>query len=145
MLTFSVPGLPPKKDGANSMWRKHPEVDRLIALRLAAAGALGDRQPLDRGVKVTLVVHLVRNDRSMGDLDNMVTGVLDGLQRAHPNTPWDQEPKWHEPEHRHIQPDTWAAITDDVEVVEIVARKVVGDVEVGEERYEVEISQEHHS
>lgn len=136
-ITFTVAGLPPKKDGANSMWRKNPEVARLIALRLAAAEALGDQLPLARDIKLELVVHLARNDRSIGDLDNMVTGVLDALQRCHDNTPWKSEPAWLAPDVEHVRPDRWAVIVDDVEVVGISARKIVGDLAAGEERYEV--------
>ena len=40
-VRFEVDGLPPKKDGANAMWRKVTEVPRLKALRMSAAVALG--------------------------------------------------------------------------------------------------------
>lgn len=133
-LGFEVEGLPPKKDGASSMWRKEPDVTRVLALRLAAAAALGDGPRLVRDIELDLVVHLARNDRSVGDLDNFVTGVLDALQTAHPNTPWRREPRWLAAEHAHVRPDRWAAITDDVEVVTISARKVVG---AAADRYEI--------
>lgn len=47
------------------------------------------------------------------------------------------EPKWKEPDVGHVRPDRWAAIADDVEVVEIVAKKVVGEVEAGGERFQL--------
>jgi len=138
---FTVPCLPPKKDGASSMWRKDPEVDRVIALRLAAEEVLGGRPLLARDIRLSLTLHLARNDRSVGDLDNFITGVLDGLQVVHPNTPWDREPRWADEAVKHVQPNAWAMITDDVEVVEIIARKVVGDVEAGEEWYEIRLEE----
>ena len=129
-MTFTVPDLPTKKDGANSMWRKRAEVDRLIAPRLDAAATLGDHPPMAGPVAVVLEVHVgPTNSRAIGDLDNMITGVLDGLQRAAPGTPWDREPQWQLPEHAHIRPDTFAVIVDDDDVVEVSARKVMGDEE----------------
>jgi hypothetical protein len=46
-----------------------------------------------------------------------------------PGTPWDQEPKWRLPEHAQIRPDTRRVIANDNDVVEVSARKVVGDEE----------------
>lgn len=38
-----VHGIPPKKDGANSMWRKGQDVPRLKALRTAVCKAMQGR------------------------------------------------------------------------------------------------------
>ena len=85
-ILLRVGGVPPKKDGANSMWRKRSELDRLRVLRLEAAMRLSEA-PVDRTPdEVRLVVFA---PRSAGDLDNFLTGIFDGLQAAHPNTPID--------------------------------------------------------
>ena len=42
---FEVKGLPPKKDGANSMWSKKLESERLVALRQAALKAFSGQPP----------------------------------------------------------------------------------------------------
>ena len=38
-IAFMVMDQPPKKDGANSMWRKKSEVQHIVALRAAALEA----------------------------------------------------------------------------------------------------------
>jgi hypothetical protein len=85
-LELLVTGLPPKKDGANSMWRKPSEVPRIKALRLAAINALGHRdRPVPKGeVRLMLRLHA---PRSAGDLDNFITGVCDGLMGCNQRTP----------------------------------------------------------
>lgn len=122
-VRFKVNDLPPKKDGANSMWRKQPAVDRLIALRLSAARALGSQLPLREGISLTCTINVPSAARTLGDLDNVVSGILDGLQLAHALTPWQQQPRWSEPQHAHVRPDTWSAITDDFAVERIVANR----------------------
>lgn len=39
-IKFRVDNIPPKKDGANSMWGKDGEVDKIIALRKKAFEAM---------------------------------------------------------------------------------------------------------
>ena len=127
LIEFRVDGdLPPKKDGANSMWQKPAEVQRLRLLRTAAARAMQGRPPLCRNITLELEIHVgARNSRSTGDLDNLVTGVCDGLMAADP---------------RAIRPDIWGAdagtaicpsmsiaIEDDSDVVAISAKKIIGD------------------
>jgi hypothetical protein len=76
---FEVHGsLPPKKTGERSLLSKQTEAGRTIALRTAALVALAGEAPLCRDIRLTLTVHLGgRNDRTMGDLDNRITGVCD--------------------------------------------------------------------
>jgi len=83
-LSFTVKGLPPKKDWANSMWNKGVEQPRLKALRVAAVEAMAGRPPLDGSLILRLVVHALPEE---GDLDNFITGVCDGLMAAQRNTP----------------------------------------------------------
>ena len=121
-----IEGLPPKKDGANSMWNKGVELPRLVLLRNAVFGALDGNPPLSKNVSLVLRVHVgTTNSRSVGDLDNFITGICDGLQAAHANTPIADQ--WSEDACKPIHPHTAIGILDDVEVVSIDARKVFGD------------------
>ena len=121
---FEVKGLPPKKDGAQSMWGKKLESERLVALRQAALRALKEQPPLESNIKLTLKIHLPHNDRSIGDLDTFVTGVCDGLMA----TPYGGklDPIWANKELKNIHPTNTIAIDDDSQVVSIQAEKIIG-------------------
>lgn len=124
-VQFEVLGLPPMKDGASSMWCHQPGIDRLIALRRAAQAAFAEAgaQPLDGPVRVTLEVRGVPAlECRSGDLDNFITGVLDGLQAAAPGTPWPDHSSWTSVA-AAIQPNTPVGLVDDAWVVEVVACK----------------------
>jgi hypothetical protein len=121
-LEFRVDGLPPKKDGANSIWRKPGELEKIRQLRLRALQSLSGSPPLNRSIRLQLIVHIgPANHRRIGDLDNFITGVCDALQSAHPRTPLDN---WLDDT---VQPGNCIAIQDDVEILQITASKVVGD------------------
>ena len=122
---FEVEGLPPKKDGAQSMWGKPLEAQRLVALRQAALQALKGQPALQSNIKLTLKIHLPANDRSMGDLDTFITGVCDGLM----GTPYGGklDPLLDNKELESIYPTKTIAIVDDSEVVSIQAEKVIGE------------------
>jgi hypothetical protein len=126
--------LPPKKDGANSMWRKPSEVPRLKALRLAAAGAMQgaiwDSTPISLRLSVSASIH-------QGDLDNFITGVCDGLMGAHGNTPIDVNDWQDVPE--LVRPRHAIAFRDDRWIMKIVAERIESDG--GKPFYEVEIEQ----
>jgi hypothetical protein len=94
-VTFAVEGVPPKKDGANSMWRKPAEVPRLKALRLAACAALDGHTPSHGPVSLTVRVYA---PASAGDLDNFATGICDALMAVHPRVP--------------VEPSLWAELPD---------------------------------
>jgi hypothetical protein len=81
-IVVEVRGLPPKKDGANSMWRKAAEIPRLKALRTAVLERLGNVSTRHAFVALTLRVYA---SPGAGDLDNFITGICDGLMSAHPN------------------------------------------------------------
>ncbi len=122
--------LPPKKDGANSMWGKNEtEAKRLIALRKAAVEAL-DSTPFTGFVRLTLGIHAgkqadeVKNAgrRGWGDLDNFVCGVCDGLMAADPRA------NIHDlfaNEDERVRPNNAIAYQDDSNIMEICARKAV--------------------
>ncbi len=85
-IRFEVEGLPPKKDGANSMWRKGAQQNRLKALRVEAANRMAASPPTTSAIKMTLCVYA---HPGKGDLDNFITGICDGLMAAHHLTPID--------------------------------------------------------
>jgi hypothetical protein len=131
-VTFTVEGVPPKKDGANSMWRKPSEIARLKNLRLAASRACAGEKtcsPISLTVRVFAAV-------SAGDLDNFVTGVCDGLMAAHPNTPiiqtdWSDVPP-------AIHPANAIVYDDDSCVFRIIAERLECPPEGP--RYEIELA-----
>ena len=136
-IRFRVNGeLPPKKDGATSMWGKPTEARRLIALRLAAHNALGGQRPFEIDIQLTLRVHVgPQNDRRSGDLDNYVTGVCDGLMAAAPASSVNQ--LFREPKASIVNPSKTVAIVDDSQIVKIEAVKLAGLG--GGEWYEIEL------
>ena len=124
-VSFVVQGLPPKKDGSTSMWNKPLERTRLIALRCATLEAQGAQAPSTCSFSLTLEVHVGPvNTRAIGDLDNFITGVCDGLQAAAGNSIGIE---WEAPELALIHPSRAIAFVDDVHAVSIVARKVIAD------------------
>ena len=117
---FRVEGFPPKKDGANSMWGKPREAERVRALRLNAANAFAGRPPLSRNVRIHVDAHVGPFNRGdIGDLDNFVTGICDGLQPADPRA------RIAIAFEEHIRPSIAVGIANDREVMEIVARKII--------------------
>lgn len=123
-ITFTVRALPPKKDGANSMWRKGTELDRLKALRLAASEAMQGRHPLSGPVSLQITIH---SEPAAGDLDNFITGICDGLMAAHPACPiersvWADLPP-------AARPSEAIVFKDDAMVSAIVARRLPVDIQ----------------
>lgn len=137
-ISFRVEGnLPPKKDGASSMWKKEAEAHRLVALRLQALEAMGNKPPFSQDIRLKVSIHLgSSNTRATGDLDNFVSGICDGLMKA------DRCAKLHRVfcklENAAIHPRKTSAIHDDYQIVEIHAIKFTG--ESGDDWYEVELS-----
>ena len=136
-IRFRIEGeLPPKKDGANSMWGKATEARRLIALRTGALKALRGQQPLSTNISLTLRVHVGPiNDQRSGDLDNYVTGVFDGLMAANPRS--SIHPSFQDPKNAAVHPSICIAIIDDSEVISMAAEKLAGEGEL--EWYEIDL------
>ena len=125
-IRFHVDGLPPKKDGANSMWGKPLEAERLVSLRKAALEAMGGRPSLKSNISLAVSVHVgAKNDRSVGDLDTFITGVCDGLMAMARGCKLCPD-IWERSENRDIYPERAVAMVDDCQVVSIQADKIIG-------------------
>lgn len=135
-----IDGLPPKKDGSKSMWTKKKEALRLIELRTKVRAALDGKPPLVKNISIVLRVHVgPRSNGNVGDLDNFVTGVCDGLQKAHGNTKLTAA--WDDPDLESIHPRKVIAIENDKEVILIVAEKIFDDKDP-KPRYSIELTGE---
>ena len=115
--------LPPKKDGAESMWNKPTEAARLVQLRLAASESMKGSQPFGKNVRLSIEVFLEDPEsKTAGDLDSYITGVCDGLMSAHPKAKLDTI--WNLPELAHIHPRKTIGLEDDSAVISIYADKI---------------------
>ncbi len=105
------------------MWAKPEEVPRLIALRRAALEALAGQAAFRASIGVELELHCpLRAARGVGDLDNFITGVCDGLMAAGPRSRMD--PRWDAADVGDIHPSKTVAMEDDSAVVSITARNI---------------------
>lgn len=134
-LVERIEGLPPKKDGAKSMWGKDVEFARLTRLRQAFLDALDGQPPLSVNIRLTLSVHVGPvNTPQTGDLDNFITGICDALQSAKPGCAL--LPDWKAPDCKPVHPSNAIAIVDDSQALGIDAQKIV---EQGEPWYSIEL------
>ena len=131
-IEFTVQNIPPKKDGANSMWSKDSEAPRIIALRKAAFDEMqkaGIYEPFQSPVRLEFTLFAALSHFSyesgnyIGDLDTFITGICDGLQAAHKNVqsahPLFQSLQNSVMDFRHD-----LLIKNDAQVVSITAKKV---------------------
>ena len=133
-IAFEVVGdFPPKKDGANSMWGKKSEFDKLVALRQKARKAIGSGNPLRNKISLDVEIFYQQGAGVIGDLDNYVTGICDGLMAAAGGARLCDE--WNAPDLRDVHPDKTIAIEDDNQVVSITAKKT--EVASGVIKYKV--------
>lgn len=125
-IEFLVKGRPPKKGQGWSMWGTDDEAPLVASLRGAAREAqprYGIRGCFPSLVDLEIAVFVPEDKlESIGDLDNFITGVCDGLQKA------DCQATIHkifkEPGRERIDPSLALLIKNDAKVVSIVARKV---------------------
>lgn len=128
-VKFRVEGLPPKKNGANSMWGKRLESERLVSLRKAALEKMGGRLPLKSNIKLGVTVHIgAKNDRLVGDLDTFIAGICDGLMKSAPRCKLCPD-IWSKTDNKDIHPEIPIAIDEDSQVISIKAAKIVGDTD----------------
>ncbi len=132
---LEIDGLPPKKDGANSMWNKDKgeinEVNKLIKLRNEALSKLKGKV-IESNLKLTLKVYLKKNNKTKGDLDNFLTGICDGLMVAHKGAKISPKFKGLD----KINPEEVRFIVDDFKIIEIIAKKIVKE-NIESERYKL--------
>jgi hypothetical protein len=130
-IEFTVQDIPPKKDGANSMWLKNSEAPRILSLRKAALDAMkkaGLKACILSPVKLEVTVlapssQFIRNSGNyIGDLDTLVAGICDGLQAAHSNTPI-AHALFQNLQTPEIHPNHKLLLNDDAQVMTIVAKK----------------------
>ena len=115
------------------MWGKPLEATRLIALRKNALEARGSQPIFTVGIRLTLRVHVgfefakqFGDPGNFGDLDTFVSGVCDGLMKAHPHPATKIDPLFTVPENSAVHPSKPIAIEDDSKVTKIDAEKIVG-------------------
>jgi len=129
VMQFTVYDLPPKKDGATSMWGKPLQAERLVSLRMATLEVRKEQPPLTENIRLTLTVHVGKvNNKSTGDLDNFVTGICDGLMKRVANSRLCGA-VWDRPENAHVHPDEFFLIADDSQITVIHVEKVIGGAE----------------
>jgi len=117
---LEISDLPPKKYGANSMWNKSSEASKIIALRKEALAKIKDI-PLRKNLRLTIYIYLQQNNKNIGDLDNFITGICDGLMTAKNKAKI--SPKFEGmPE---INPRAVEFIEDDFRVLKINAEKIL--------------------
>lgn len=144
-IEFFVESFPPKKDGASSMWGKNNEAPRIIKLReraLSEKKKMGLQDSFKSSIALEISIYIPRSQfESIGDLDNFITGICDGLQAA----PHNALPYLHEifkkPGYREIDPKKAILIDNDSRVTSIKAQKI-GIPEDQEGFYRISISDE---
>ena len=92
---------------------------------------------LHREIRLSLLIAVPADQLSrIGDLDNFITGVCDGLMRAHPRGKLDAA--WNHPSLSAVHPSRTLAIVDDREIVSITAEKRSASLHV-EPSYEISL------
>ena len=122
-IEFQVEGKPPKKDGANSMWGKNSEAQNIVNLRNAAFRKREEtiKEPFHSRVSLELIINAPESElERMGDLDNFITGVCDGLQAADPRAKMSEVIT----QESIIDPRIPLLLFTDAKVFEISAKKV---------------------
>lgn len=135
-VRFTVKGLPPKKHGEKSMWARNDEAPRIASLRekaLEARTKLGINDCFHSLVSLELRIFVPKSRlEPVGDLDNFITGVCDGLQTADSKVLPYLHKIFREPGREGIDPKQELLIENDSKVVSIIAKKIWLDEDQGE-------------
>lgn len=118
------------------MWGKKSEALNIVNLRKAATSARNELniQPFTGKIVIELAIYADESEiESMGDLDNFVTGICDGLQAADPRA------KISEVIMQECEPYKPILFLSDSKVYEIWAQKI--PTIDREKYYEVTVSQ----
>lgn len=84
-ISFRVDGMPPRKDGGTSMWKKEKEVNKIVSLRRSLNEVLQFNKiatPINLYLKLNVEIHLPKKHLQKSDIDNLVGGIFDGIQKA---------------------------------------------------------------
>lgn len=131
-IRFTVSGLPPKKDSASSMWNQENQVEAIIKLRKAALCAREeaglDVFRGDFGLKVKLFLPKEYRGGNIADLDNLIGGICDALQRF-----GGEDENFHnrfkeDPNLKDIYPTEPILIEDDKYLVYLKAEEIFCDI-----------------
>ena len=130
-IEFTVKGRPPKKHGEKSMWARDDEAPFVVLLREKALEArlkAGLDDCFCSLVALEFTVYVPRSRLELvGDLDNFITGICDGLQAADSKVLPYLYKIFQEPGREEIDPRHALLIDNDAKVVFITARKVALD------------------
>lgn len=136
-IRFTVNGRPPKKHGEKSMWARDDEAPRIVSLRekaLEVRTKLGINDCFRTLVSLELRIFVPKSRlESIGDLDNFITGVCDGLQAADSKVLPYLNRVFSEPRREGIDPKKALVIENDSKVVSILAKKI--ELDEGKEEY----------
>lgn len=124
LIQFTVPGRPPRQDGANAMFGEIAnQFESLQRLRTEAAN-VANGFLFDQNVTLGITIIFQCNNNAY-DIDNGINGIFDGLQAAHPNMR-QFDPQWKNVDDS-IAPEKSIIIQDDKQFIEVSAKRIDGD------------------
>ena len=138
-IKFTVNGIPPNKQGP-SIWSVEEQARRIISLRTSALESMyrqGLSDPIDS--KILLELEIYASSESLdniGDLDNLIGGVCDGLKAKPTNPGFEIHDLFSEPHTIDILPMEPIVYKDDSQIWRLQAFK---EITTGENHYIVKI------
>jgi hypothetical protein len=127
-IQFRVEGLPPNQKSKPSIWSDVVQSLSVIELRKQALLAKKNSRVIDfftSKIRLELEIFAPKNDLdTIGDLNNLLGGVCDGLQ-AKPNNPTLKLAEWFSfPENLDVCPDIPIFYNDDKVITSIEGTKI---------------------
>ena len=127
-IQFKVEGYPPKKHGDKSMWSRAHEAPLLVSLREKALHERAEANLNDcfrNHIGLELILYIPSSElETIGDLDNFITGICDGLQAANANAIPYIHPTFKESKNEHVHPRHSILLENDSKIIYIKARKI---------------------
>lgn len=126
-IVFDVEGMPPRKDGGQSMWNKDKEVNKLIELRKQLDATLQKQQiptPITDYLKLKVEIYLPEKHLEKSDIDNLVGGICDGLQKANYKSKINE--KYIQLEGTSVHPFN-SFLCDDSRILELDVKKIINE------------------
>lgn len=127
LISFTNKGMPPRKDGGTSMWSKNKEVNKLLELRAninAALQKLNINTPISDYMKLKVEINLPEKWLKKSDIDNLIGGICDGLQRTSYSAKINKAYEDYIGTPLH---PTFAFIENDSLITEVFAKKIVNE------------------